>query len=70
MNNIKANNLLRGILLYPLPFNEKPINEIYEGKVVSDNNVKNAFIQFTTIDLSKDWREIKKQLLDIIKIKQ
>ncbi len=69
MNNIKANNLLRGILLYPLPFNEKTINEIYKCKVVSDNNVKNAFIQFTTIDLSKDWREIKKQLLDIINIK-
>ena len=66
MNNIKSNNLLRGILLYPLPFNEKNINEIYKGKVVSDNNVKDAFVQFITIDLSKDWREIKKQLLDII----
>lgn len=69
MNNIKSNNLLRGILLYPLPFNEKPINEIYECKVVSNNKVKDAFIQFITIDLSMDWREIKKQLLNIINFK-
>ena len=70
MNNIKANNKLRGILLYPLPYNEKPINEIYEGKVVSDNEVKKASIQFITIDLSNDWRIIKKELLDIIDIKK
>ncbi len=70
MNNIKANNQLRGILLYPLPYNEKPINEIYEGKVVSDNEVKDAFIQFITIDLSNDWRTIKKDLLNIIEVKK
>ena len=66
MNNIETNNILRGILLYPLSFDEKPLNELYIGKVVSDNNVKDAFIQFKTIDLSKDWREIKKDLVNII----
>lgn len=66
MNNIKVDNLLRGILLYPLPFNEKPLNETYKTKVVSGNIVKNALIQFISVDLSKDWREIKKELLDII----
>ena len=66
MNNIRNNNRLRGILLYPLPFNEEPLNEIYQCQVVSENSIKDAFIQFITIDLSKDWKEIKKDLLNII----
>ena len=66
MNNIKSDNLLRGILLYPLPFNEEPLNETYKTKVVSGNIVKDALIQFITVDLSKDWIEIKKELLGII----
>lgn len=66
MNNIRCNNKLRGILLYPKPFEEKEIYESYDVNVVSGNNVKEAKIEFITIDLSEDWRNIKNKLLKII----
>lgn len=66
MNNIKCNNNLRGILLYPKPFGENGIHESYNVNVVSGSNVREAKIEFITIDLSTDWKEIKKNLLDII----
>lgn len=66
MNNMKCNNNLRGILLYPKPFEENGIYESYNVNVVSGNDVKKAKIEFITIDLSTDWKEIKKNLLDII----
>ena len=59
LNNINVTNSLRGILLYPLPFDLDPINESYNAKVVSNNDgVQDAKIQFITIDLSKNWKEI------------
>lgn len=66
MNNIRCNNNLRGILLYPKPFEEKEIYESYDVNVVSGNSVKEAKIEFITIDLSEDWRNIKNKLLKII----
>lgn len=67
MNNIKCENNLRGILLYPLPFNENSINETYDVKVISYNNkVVDSKIQFITIDLSSDWKNIMVELLKII----
>lgn len=66
MNNIKCNNKLRGILLYPLPFDENDIYESYDVNVVSGSIVKEAKIEFVTIDLSDDWRNIKNKLLKII----
>lgn len=69
LNNIETDNKLRGILLYPLPFNEEPINESYDAKIVSRKNncVENAIIQFITIDLSMEWEDIKTFLLKIVK---
>lgn len=66
MNNIKCNNKLRGILLYPLPFDDEDIYESYNVNVVSGNNIKEAKIEFITIDLSKEWTNIKDKLLKII----
>ena len=67
LNNINVDNDLRGILLYPLPFNSTPIDETYNIKVVSqDRGMVDAKIQFITIDLSKDWRNITVDLLNIV----
>lgn len=67
MNNIKLTTKnLRGILLYPRPFDEESINEIYEVKVIVKDFVKDATIQFLTIDLNEDWEKIKENLLKII----
>lgn len=53
LNNINVDNNLKGILLYPRPFNLVSINESYNTKVVSKNKSVDAKIQFITIDLSK-----------------
>ena len=66
LNNINVDNELRGILLYPLPFNSKPIKESYDTKIVSENGISDAKIQFITIDLSQDWKKIVIELLKII----
>lgn len=66
LNNIKSKEKLRGILLYPKPFDENNIDEIYNAKVVSNNEQKNATLEFKSIDLSLDWRIIKSNLLNII----
>ena len=67
LNNINATNNLRGILLYPLPFDLDPINESYNAKVVSNNDgIQDTKIQFITIDLSKNWKEISYDLLSIV----
>lgn len=67
LNNIDAKNSLKGILLYPLPYNSEPINELYECKVVSiAQGIVNAKLQFITIDLSQDWKKITCDLLYII----
>ena len=69
LNNINVTNSLRGILLYPLPFDLDPINESYNAKVVSNNDgVQDAKIQFITIDLSKNWKEISYDLLSIVDV--
>lgn len=67
LNNVNATNDLKGILLYPLPFNGEPIYESYDVKVVSQEmGAIDAKIQFNTIDLSQDWRKITCDLLKII----
>lgn len=67
LNNINVDNNLRGILLYPLPFNSDSINESYDCKVVSiDQGMIDAKLQFITIDLSQDWRKISCDLLYIV----
>lgn len=66
LNNINCSNSLKGILLYPKPFDEDNINELYNVKVVSNNQSKDSTIQFISIDLSEDWRKIKKNLIAII----
>lgn len=67
INNINVENSLKGILLYPLPYNAENVNESYDYKIVSKGQiVANAKLQFITIDLSQDWRKITCDLLYII----
>lgn len=66
MNNAKTKTKLRGILLYPMPYNGDEINEKYVAHVVSEKEIVPANIEIITIDLSKEWQEIKTKLLNII----
>ena len=68
LNNVNTRNTLKGILLYPLPFDAKPINESYDCQVFSmaQQGLVDAKLQFTTIDLSQDWKKISCDLLYII----
>jgi 5-methylcytosine-specific restriction enzyme subunit McrC len=66
MNNVKTKNKLRGILLYPMPYNGDEINEKYLAHVASENEIVSANIEIITVDLSKDWKDIKSQLISII----
>lgn len=66
MNNINTDNELIGILLYPMPYSGNEISEKYNIDVVSNGISKNAVLQIQTINLSNDWRDIKKELLNII----
>jgi len=67
MNNINTSNELVGMLLYPMPYSENEISEKYFVDVVSNGTVKKSILQIQTINLSKDWRKIKEELLSIIK---
>ena len=68
LNNIECDNKLRGILLYPKPYDEELIDETYSDKIASrkTNEVIDVDIRFITIDLSKEWFEIKEKLKNII----
>lgn len=64
INTDKEN--LKGMLLYPKPYDMDEINRTYSIDVTSNGEIKKANLQFTTVDLSKDWRDIKKNLLDLV----
>ena len=66
MNNINTDGELTGMLLYPMPYSENEISEKYSIDVVSKGVVKKAILQIQTINLSNDWRYIRKELLSII----
>jgi len=66
MNNINTQKELLGMLLYPMPYNENEISEKYSIDVVSNGQVKKAILQIQTVNLSNDWRMIKKELLEIV----
>lgn len=67
LNNINTNNdELIGVLLYPKPYDMNDINMSYKIDVTSNGKIKNADLRFVTIDLSKDWRIIRKNLLELV----
>ena len=49
-----------------MPYSENEISEKYNIDVVSNGIVKEAILQIQTINLSNDWRNIRKALLNII----
>ena len=61
LNHIETNKPIRWILLYP--YNWKNILESYSTTLI---NNKEATVQFITIDLSKDRRDIENDLLNIV----
>jgi 5-methylcytosine-specific restriction enzyme subunit McrC len=67
MNNINTDDELVGMLLYPMPYSENEISERYDIDIVSKGVAKKAKLQIQTINLSNEWRNIKEELLSIIK---
>lgn len=68
LNNINVRtNELMGVLLYPKPYDAGDIDKTYNLSVTSNGEIKQAQLRFLSIDLSKDWRTIKKDLLALIR---
>jgi len=68
LNNINTDReCLRGILLYPKPYDGESVSQEYKLSVVSAGVIKPATIEFITIDLGKDWEEIASDMKGIIK---
>ncbi len=65
LNNLDCENDLRGVLLYPKPYNQSNINQLYQTEIISRGQIKLAKLQIVTVDLSVDWPEIDQQLLDV-----
>jgi len=64
--NINCNNSLRGILLYPQPYDEPKIRESYRTQILAQGESKDVFLQICTVNLGNDWSEIRRELLDLI----
>ena len=64
MNQINSSKSITGMLLYPL--NDNPIDEKYNVKVMGDKKISDAKFRIRTIDLSKKWEDIEKELIEIV----
>lgn len=64
LNHSDENIVSRGILLYP--YNNVHIKERFELPIRVGSKIVKSSIDFLTIDLSKEWNEIHKNLLEII----
>ena len=64
MNQINSRKSITGMLLYPL--NDNPIDESYDVKVMGDKEISDAKFRIRTIDLSKKWEDIEKELIEIV----
>ena len=65
LNNYKTKNKLRGILLYPMPYDLNEISEKYVLNTDNEDNRDKIKLEIKTINLTKDWLEIKEELLKI-----
>ncbi|MBQ7668315.1 MAG: hypothetical protein IJS47_03215 [Clostridia bacterium] len=64
MNQINTDSNLTGMLLYPL--NGEPIDETYDVKIMGQSEISDAKLRIKTIDLSKNWEEIEKDLMEMV----
>ncbi len=67
MNNYGTDKDLLGILLYPVPYSLNDISEEYEIDTLGKEKINKSLLKIKTVDLSKDWKDIKKELLNIVK---
>ena len=68
LNNVNYDGNVSGILLYPKPYKGEEIDERYRLNINSKGALKNSQIRLVTIDLSKDWWEIHKELISLFYI--
>lgn len=67
LNNYKTDNMLKGILLYPVPYSLDEISEKYVINTLGNEVIDKSVLQIKTVNLSKEWFEIKEELMDVIK---
>lgn len=67
MSNLNEDKELKGVLLYPVPYDMREKSCKYTIDVICNGKVKKAVLQIQTINLSKEWREIEQELIDIIR---
>lgn len=66
LSNYPCNNSLRGIILYPMPKTGEIIDKTYKFNRVFNNHTSVCSLRIVTIDLTKYWKEIEKDLVKII----
>ncbi len=69
LQNTRAANehqALRGILLYPQPYEDPAVHESYCLQILSDQGVKPASLEVHTLNLGNEWWEIRQELLEIL----
>ena len=64
MNHINSNKSITGMLLYPLT--DEPIDEKYDIKLISNDDISSGIFRVRTVNLSKKWEEIEEDLLEIV----
>ena len=66
MNEYQTTKQVKGVLLYPTPYTQEDINVSYKVKTVSEDSSKDSVLQVKTINLSKDWRTIRDEMLSVL----
>ena len=64
--NINIESDLRGILLYPASYSQNEFSKKIPVEVVSDGKIKKAILQVRTVNLSNEWRDIERELVELI----
>ncbi len=64
--SIDETKSLRGILLYPQPYEEPGIHESYGMSIMGGAGPREASLEVHTINLGNEWSEIRQELLQIL----
>lgn len=66
MNEYQTDKNIKGVLLYPTPYTQEDIDIDYTVKTLTGDSSKDSILKVKTINLSKDWKTIKNEMLSIL----
>jgi len=68
MSNVESHGTnIKGVLLYPMPYNEQQVDENYTTKIINNDRIVDANLQIKTINLSLRWNLVEQELLKVIR---